>query len=168
MNGFDDNDFAGQSAGADPALTSLLRTLYTAPIDARYWAGFEQRVVTQVQETQLLQNAYAAPADDQYWAGLEQRVMTRVRDHGAWWTVLPQWRGAGMVAAAAALFLVGATTVREQQREAMARDRAAVEAEFTVFDSTIEPVNMAVSLRSPNGKRTRVVAPERYLDMIRP
>lgn len=168
MNGSNNNSSV-RSAGADPALTALLRDTYAAPADTSYWIGLEQRVMTQVQDTRLLQVAYSAPSDATYWNGLEQRVMARVRDNGQmhWWSVLAEWRAAGMVAAAAAIFLVGATTIRQQQSDAVARERARLEAEFSVFDSAAEPVNMAISPTSPNSGR-RSTAPERYLDLIRP
>lgn len=168
MNGFNEHNSSVESAGADPALTAMLRTTYGAPTDASYWAGFEQRVLTQVQDTQLLQSAYAAPTDANYWVSLEQRILSRVRDHRPWWAVLPEWRAAGMIAAAAALFLVGAATIRQQQHDAIARERAAIEAEFTVFDNSVEPVNMAISPTSRSAQRARSAAPERYLDLIRP
>ena len=168
MNGSNDDDSSVRNAGDDPALALLLRSAYAAPTDASYWVALEQRVMMQVQDTQLLQSAYAAPTDANYWDGLEQRVMTRVRDHSPWWAVLPEWRAAGMIAAAAALFLVGATTIRQQQHDAVARERAAIEAEFTVFDNAVEPVNMAISPTSPGAQRARSSAPEHYLDLIRP
>ena len=168
MNGFDDNDSSVRNAGDDPALALLLRSAYAAPTDASYWAGLEQRVMMQVGHTQLLQSAYAAPTDASYFHGLEQRVMTRVRDNGPWWAVLPEWRAAGMIAAAAALFLAGATTIRQQQHDAVARERAAIEAEFTVFDNAVEPINMAISPTSTGEQRARSLTPERYLDLIRP
>jgi len=167
MNGSNENNSAVQSAGDDPVLTALLRHTYAAPADASYWAGFEQRVMAQVQDTQLLQSAYAAPADATYWSGLEQRVLARVRDQAPWWAVLPEWRAAGMIAAAAALFLVGAATVREQQRDAISRERAAMAAEARVFDASIEPVNLAIS-PSSRGANGRSSTPERYIDLIRP
>ena len=129
-----------RSAGDDPALTALLRSTYAAPTDAAYWSG------------------------------LEQRVLTRVRESGpvAWWAVLSEWRAAGMVAAAAAVFLVGATAIREQQYKAMERVRAAMAIEANPFDTTVEPVNIAISPASPNSQRVRSSAPEHYLDLIRP
>ncbi|MEP6835965.1 MAG: hypothetical protein ABJB74_21425 [Gemmatimonas sp.] len=169
MNGFNDNNNSSvQSAGDDPALTALLRTTYAAPTDASYWTGVEQHVMTQVYDTQVLRSAYAAPTDASYWTGLEQRVMSRVREQAPWWAILPEWRAAGMIAAAAALFLVAASTIREQQNEAIARERAAIEVEFSVFDNTVEPFNMAISSTSPGARHARSAAPERFIDLIRP
>ncbi len=167
MNGFNDDNTSVHSAEDELALTALLRNTYAAPTEASYWTGLEQRVLSQVRDTQLLQSAYAAPVDDTYWSDLEQRVMARVRDQASWWAVLPEWRAAGMVAAAAALFLVGATTLREQQRDAVTRERAAMAAEARAFDSAIEPVNLAISA-SGRGVNGRSATPERYIDLIRP
>ena len=167
MNGSNENNSSVQSAGDDPALTALLRNIYAAPTDASYWPGLEQRVMRQVQDTQVLQSTYAAPTDANYWNSFEQRILTRVREQAPWWAVLPEWRAAGMIAAAAALFLVGATTVREQQRDSISRERAAMAAEARVFDASIEPVNLAISplARGANGRSS---TPERYIDLIRP
>ncbi len=109
--------------------------------------------------TALLRSTYAAPTDASYWSGLEQRVLLRVRQNGpvAWW-----------VAAAAAIFLVGATTIREQQENALARERAAMAIEANPFDLSVEPVNIATSPRASSSPRGRSSAPERYLDLIRP
>ena len=129
---------AGRSAGVDPALTQLLRS------------------------------TYAAPSDAQYWAGLEHRVMARIRDSApvSWWSVLPEWRAAGMIAAAAALFLGGFTAVREQQSNALARERATMAMEGNPYGRVAEPV-IAIS-PSSGGARVRPATPERYLDLIRP
>lgn len=170
MNGSTDNNSAVRSAGDDPALTRLLRNTYAAPPDAEYWSGLEQRVMAQVSDTHLLQGVYAAPSDPTYWAGLEQRVMSRLRENGpvAWWTVFSEWRAAGMVAAAAVIFVAGATAIHEQQVYKASREEAAAAAAFTVFDSTSDPINIAMPAPSAGGKRARLAAPERYLDLIRP
>ena len=170
MNGLDDNNFSVRSAGDDPALTTLLRNTYAAPADAQYWAGLEQRVMAQVGDTQLLQSAYRGPVDDSYWAGLEQRVMLRLRETTpvAWWSVFSEWRQAGLVAAAAVILVAGATAVHEQRVYNASREEAAAAAAFTVFDSTSEPINIAMPAPSASGKRARLAAPERYLDLIRP
>ena len=74
-----------RSAGADPAVTALLRA------------------------------AYAAPADDNYWQSFEKRVMSRITEAApvAWWAVFSEWRKAGAVAATVALLLAGYTVVRD-------------------------------------------------------
>lgn len=170
MNVDNTNTSSVRSAGDDPALTALLRNAYTAPAEASYWTGMERRVMMQVQDTQLLKSAYAAPADSDYWTGLEQRVMSRLRENGsgAWWTVFAEWRQAGLVAAAAVIFVAGATAVHEQRVYKASREEAAAAAAFTVFDSTSEPINIAMPAASAGGKRARLAAPERYLDLIRP
>ncbi|MEO7997870.1 MAG: hypothetical protein ABI852_10520 [Gemmatimonadaceae bacterium] len=170
MNGSNDNNSVVRSAGDDPALTRLLRNTYAAPADAEYWAGFEQRILAQVSDTHLLQGVYAAPTDATYWTGLEQRVMSRLRDNGpvAWWAVFSEWRSAGMVAAAAVILVAGATAVHERQVYQASREAAAAAAAFTVFDSTSEPINIAMPTPSAGDKRARLAAPERYLDLIRP
>ncbi len=85
-----------RSAGADPAISALLRA------------------------------AYAAPREDGYWQGLEQRVMARLNESPvvAWWSVMAEWRTAGAVAATIALLLVGATMAREITMERTAREMA--------------------------------------------
>lgn len=164
------SEFSVHGIGDDPALTQLLRNAYAAPVDSSYWNGLEQRVVSQIEHVQLLRNAYSAPADAEYWSQLEQRIMARVRENGpaAWWTVFSEWRTAGMVAAAAALFLVGATAIREQQAQALERERAAMAIEANPYDASVEPVNIAITPSSANSQRGRSATPERYLDLIRP
>jgi len=110
--------------------------------------------------TALLRAAYAAPRDDSYWQGLEQRVMSRLNDSPvvAWWSVLSEWRTAGMVAATLALLLAGATIVREISMDQVRREtvaRAAAESGIPIDDATFS-----------FGSRTRPAkdAPERYLD----
>lgn len=170
MNSQDDNNSSVRSVGDDPALTSLLRTVYAAPTESAYWAGLEQRVMAQVSDTALLVSEYAAPSDDSYWAGLEQRVMSRLRENTpvAWWAVFSEWRQAGLVAAAAVILVAGATAVHENQVYKASKEEAAAAAAFTVFDSTSDPINIAMPQTSPNAKRARLAAPERYLDLIRP
>lgn len=101
-----------RSAGADPALTALLRA------------------------------AYAAPRDEGYWHGLEQRVMSRLHESPvvAWWSVLSEWRTAGAIAATVALLLAGATVVRDitQPRETTRENvaRTIIETGMPVEDAT--------------------------------
>jgi len=170
MNSFNDSDSTVRSAETDPALTQLLRNTYAAPTDAGYWAGLEQRVTLQIEQTHMLRDVYAAPTDPSYWSGLEQRIVSRARETTpvAWWAVFSEWRAAGMVAAAAAVFLVGATAVREQQVNSMERERAAMQVEANPYDVTFEPINIAITPTSSNSARARSTTPERYLDLIRP
>lgn len=46
---------------------------------------------------------------DAYWAGLEQRIMTQVSagGEGRWWTALAPWARTGLIAAAAVFVLAG-------------------------------------------------------------
>ena len=94
--------------------------------------------------------------------------MARLRENGpiAWWAVFSEWRSAGLVAAAVALVIAGAAIVHEQQVIASTRELAAGAAAFTVFDSTSDGV--AIALTAPSGKRNKLDAPERYLDLIKP
>ena len=125
-----------RSPGADPAVTTLLRA------------------------------AYAPPADEAFWTSLEARVMSRIQEATpeAWWTVLSEWRGAGLVAAALALLLAGGTLVREQQLAESARQLAAGAAYYTVFEDGSGDFSMAFTIPTDEP----VVAPERYLDPFYP
>jgi hypothetical protein len=101
-----------RSAGADPALTALLR------------------------------DAYAAPVDDGYWQGFEQRIMARLSDSPvvSWWSVMSEWRTAGAVAATIALLLAGATVARDVTQQRTTREsvaRAAIETGMPVDDATV-------------------------------
>lgn len=105
------------------------------PIDNERSAGAEPAV------TAMLRAAYAAPQDEGYWKGLEQRVMSRLNESSvvAWWSVLAEWRTAGAVAATIALMLVGATVVRELTLERSAREtvaRAAIESSTPIDEAT--------------------------------
>lgn len=51
---------------------------------------------------------------------------------------------------------------------AEARERAAMAVEANPYDTAVEPINIAFSLSSSNSQRARTIAPERYLDLIRP
>ncbi|HEY7565988.1 MAG TPA: hypothetical protein VH762_00345 [Gemmatimonadaceae bacterium] len=57
----------------------------------------------------VLREMYAAPADAGYWSQLEARILARVRRDGplGWWTHFPDWMRAGLIAAAAAIVIVG-------------------------------------------------------------
>jgi len=116
-----------RSAGADPNVTALLRA------------------------------AYAAPQDQGYWHGLEQRVMSRLNESPvvAWWSVLPEWRTAGAIAATLALMLAGATLVRDVALDRGFAARAVIESGLPLDDATF---SFGGRLRLPAD------APERYLD----
>jgi hypothetical protein len=107
--------------------------------------------------TALLRSVYLAPRDEGYWQGLEQRVMSRLNESPvvAWWSVLPEWRTAGAIAATLALLLVGATLVRDVALDREIAARAVIESGFPIDDATFS-----------SGDRMRLPAdaPERYLD----
>lgn len=138
MNTEPDKASSQRSTGDNPAVSALLRTMYSAP------------------------------ADPAYWSGLEQRVMARLRENGpvAWWAVFSEWRQAGLVAAALALLIAGAAIVHEQRVIASTRELAAGVAAFTVFDNNSD--GKPIALTAPSGKATKLDAPERYLDLIKP
>jgi hypothetical protein len=121
------NDFrrtnTERSAGADPAVTALLRAAYAAPTDDNYWHNFEQRVMSRIQES--------APV--------------------AWWSVFSEWRHAGLVAATLGLIVAGATIVREQSLAANARQIAAGAAYYTVFDGSVGDVSVEFSATHTDG-----------------
>ncbi len=101
-----------RSAGADPALSALLR------------------------------GTYAAPTEEAYWQRLEQRVLTRLSDTPvtAWWNVLSEWRLLGAVAALVAVVLTGATIARElstAQRSSEMAAGAVMESGFSIDDATL-------------------------------
>jgi hypothetical protein len=126
--------------------------------------------------TALLREAYAPPAGDLYWKGLERRIMAQVREQGredarsrepdAWWMVLAQWRGVGLVAATLALLLTGALVAHEQRLAENARQLAAGAAYYTVFDGPSEAVSVAFTV--PARGPVPAEAPERYLDPLEP
>lgn len=117
-----------RSAGADPAITDALTSLY------------------------------ASPADEQYWAGLEGRIMSRLRQADTpleWWNVLAEWkvaRVAGLVAAGLMLTLAGFSLWKERRIDAELRQLAAGAAYWTVFDlSNDEDATIAFTV--PSGDR---------------
>lgn len=77
--------------------------------------------------TMLLRAAYAPPADDAFWAGLEQRIRARLHEQPAstWWSVLSEWRVAGVIAATLALLISGATILNDRALEEANRRYAA-------------------------------------------
>jgi len=107
--------------------------------------------------TALLRSVYAAPLDEGYWQGLEQRVMSRLNESPvvAWWSVLPEWRTAGAIAATVALLLAGATLVRDVALEREMAVRTVIESGMPVDDATF---SFGGRMRLPAD------APERYLD----
>lgn len=67
----------------------------------------------------VLREMYAPPADPGYWAQLEARILARVRRDGplAWWTHFPDWMRAGLIAAAAAILVVGLVWLQDRKSD---------------------------------------------------
>ena len=123
-----------RSAGADPDVTAQLRAAYMAPVDARYWRGLEQRIMTRLNESSVV----------------------------AWWSILAEWRTAGAIAATVALMLVGATVVREVALERIASEtvaRAAIEAGIPGDDATF---SLRTRVRLPADAPERYLDPFDY------
>jgi hypothetical protein len=105
--------------------------------------------------TRALRRLYAAPDGAGYWERLEERILARVAagDGGSledlWWTPLARWATPGVIAAAVALVVAGATLwqareVREQNaaRAAMLQANAPL-AQFSAVAGN-KPDNDAV------------------------
>lgn len=126
-----------RSAGADPTVTMLLRAAY-------------------------------APPEEEFWAGLEQRIRARLQETPAvvsWWSVLPEWRGVGLIAATIALLVAGATIMREQALDASTRRMAASAAYFN-SDGLPEGVPVTITIKSRDSLPES--RPERYLNPFQP
>ncbi len=67
----------------------------------------------------VLREMYAPPADPGYWAQLEARILASVRGDGplGWWTHFPDWMRAGLIAAAAAILIVGLVWFQDRQSD---------------------------------------------------
>jgi hypothetical protein len=67
----------------------------------------------------VLREMYAPPADPGYWSQLEARILARVRRDGplGWWTHFPEWMRAGLIAAAAAILIVGLVWFQDRQSD---------------------------------------------------
>lgn len=67
----------------------------------------------------VLRDIYAPPADPGYWAHLEARILSRVRLERTltWWSHFPDWMRAGLVAAAAAILIVGLVWFQERRAD---------------------------------------------------
>lgn len=118
--------------------------------------------------TMLLRAAYAPPADEHYWEGLQERILARLGEAEqpvAWWSVLSEWRTAGMIAATIALLVTGAALVREQAFEAEANRIAASAAYFNV-DNLPEGEEVMVTVGSRRGSAADL--PARYLNPFEP
>jgi hypothetical protein len=67
--------------------------------------------------TRELRSIYSAPTDAAWWAGLEQRINARIDAAVAadeWWTVPDRWLRAGLIAAGFAVIVAGALIMRAQ------------------------------------------------------
>jgi hypothetical protein len=69
----------------------------------------------------VLRALYGAPQDERYWSGLESRIMARVATSAntadEWWLVFGDWARAGLVAAAIALVVAAATLAQARATE---------------------------------------------------
>jgi hypothetical protein len=71
--------------------------------------------------TRELRSIYAAPTDDSWWAGFEQRINARIDAAVAadeWWTVPDRWLRVGLIAAGFAVIVAGAMVLRSQTQQA--------------------------------------------------
>ncbi len=135
----------GQSPGADPQVTAVLRAHYEAPAADAYWAGLEQSIMQRL-------------------ATATSGVMRELRP--SWWSGFAELRGADMravasVAATIALLAAGAAFVRGQAASARARElaaRAAVE--------TAMPLPIDGSTLTGGRRHLPKDAPERYLNPL--
>ena len=117
--------------------------------------------------TMLLRAAYAPPADDEYWTALQGRIVSRLQDTApvAWWTAIPEWRTAGLVAATIALLVSGATIMREQALDAETRRMAAGAALWT-SEPVPEGIPVHITVRARDSIPENM--PERFLDPFDP
>jgi hypothetical protein len=80
--------------------------------------------------TRALRRMYAAPEGEAYWSELEHRVLARVAGAPAgdgadsWWLSLSRWATPGLIAAALAMMVAGATLWRARET----RERTELEA----------------------------------------
>ena len=67
----------------------------------------------------VLREIYAPPTDAGYWSLLEARILARVRRDGqlGWWTHFPDWMRAGLIAAAAAILIVGLVWFQDRRAD---------------------------------------------------
>ena len=115
--------------------------------------------------TMLLRAAYAPPADEAFWAGLEQRIRSRLHEQPAstWWSVLAEWRTAGLIAATLALLVSGATILSDQAMEARTA-RVAAESALRIDNGT--GVEVVISVKSRDSVPD--YQPERFLNPFEP
>lgn len=71
--------------------------------------------------TRELRSIYSAPSDASWWAGLEQRINARIDAAvlaDEWWTVPDRWLRVGLIAAGFAVIVAGALIMRSQTQVA--------------------------------------------------
>jgi hypothetical protein len=98
----------------------------------------------------LLREVYAPPADPGYWERLEALILARVRREGhvAWWAYFPDWVRTGLVAAAAALLLVGFIWFQDRRSDQRM-------AEQRLLQPLIDEVPVLVESMADEPRRTR-------------
>lgn len=98
----------------------------------------------------VLREMYAPPADPGYWALLEARILSRVRLERtlAWWSHFPDWMRAGLIAAAAAILIVGLVWFQDRRS-----DQRLAEEEF--IQPLINDVPVLVETMVDEPQRTR-------------
>ncbi|MGQ0643520.1 MAG: hypothetical protein ACT4P6_22465 [Gemmatimonadaceae bacterium] len=103
------------------------------------------------QSTQsVLRDIYAPPADAGYWEVLEARILARVRREGsmAWWAHFPDLMRTGLVAAAAAILLLGFVWFQDRRSDQrMAEER--------LLQPLIDDVPVLVETMADEPRRTR-------------
>ena len=116
--------------------------------------------------TMLLRAAYAPP-DKEFWVGLEQRIRARLQEvpSASWWSVLSEWRTAGLIAATLALLVTGATIMRDQALDAATRRLAAGTAYFNA-EGLPEGIPVTITIKSRDSIPESL--PERYLNPFQP
>jgi hypothetical protein len=106
----------------------------------------------------VLRDMYAAPADPGYWAQLEARILARVRRDGAlaWWSPFPDWMRAGLIAAAAAILIVGLVWFQDRRSDQRL-------AEEHLLQPLIDEVPVLVETMADESNRTTRDATLRYV-----
>lgn len=105
-----------------------------------------------------LRDIYAPPAHPGYWETLEARIVARVRRESAlaWWSHFPKFTRAGLVAAAAAILLVGLVWFQERQSDQRM-------AEEQLLQPLIDEVPVLVETMADESNRSTRDATLRYV-----
>ncbi len=112
---------------------------------------------------------YSAPVDESYWTGLEGRIVARLKQadvQGEWWSVLAEWRSAGLVAAGLMLSLAGAALWKEYKIDTDLRQLAAGAAYYTVFVGETEDMTIAFSV--PTSRPAPTGSADRFMFTTEP